>query len=58
MEKLAEHMEKSGKQIGLWDISEIGLEAIPITILSLFGGMITIIVLFIILAETYFELPF
>lgn len=58
MEKLAEHMEKLGKKIGLWDISEVGLEAIPLTILSLFGGMITIIILFIILAETYFELPF
>ncbi|MFL2763319.1 MAG: hypothetical protein ACJZ9C_02830 [Dehalococcoidia bacterium] len=58
MEKIAEYMEKLGKKIGLWDISEVGLEAIPLTILGLFGGMMTIIVLFVILSETHFKLPF
>ena len=51
MEKIAEYMEKFGKKIGLWDISELGLEAIPLTILSLFGGFITLIVLFVILSK-------
>ena len=37
MEKIAEYMEKLGKKIGLWDISEVGLEAIPLTILGLVG---------------------
>ena len=58
MEKIAEYMERFGKKIGLWDISELGLEAIPLTILSLFGGFITLIVLFVILSETHYKLPF
>ena len=46
------------KALPTWDISEVGLEAIPLTILGLFGGMMTIIVLFVILSETHFKLPF
>ena len=42
MEKLAGLLESFGKKIGLWDLSELGLEAIPLTLLGLFLSLIHI----------------
>jgi hypothetical protein len=56
METLAGLLESVGKKIGLWDLSELGLEAIPLTLLAMFGGLMTIIVVFVLLAGTHITL--
>jgi|TARA_B100001013_G_C24384199_1_gene353367 hypothetical protein len=56
MEKLAGLLESLGKKIGLWDLSELGLEAIPLTLLGLFGGLMTVILVFVLLAGTHISL--
>ena len=56
MEKLAGLLESFGKKIGLWDLSELGLEAIPLTLLGLFGGLLTVILVFVLLAGTHISL--
>ena len=55
MEKLAGLLESFGKKIGLWDLSELGLEAIPLTLLGLFGGLMTVILVFVLLPEHIFH---
>ena len=56
MEKLAGLLESFGKKIGLWDLSELGLEAVPLTLLGLFGGLMTVILVFVLLAGTHISL--
>ena len=56
METLAGLLGRFGKKIGLWDLSELGLEAIPLTLLALFGGLMTIIVVFVLLSGTHITL--
>ena len=56
MEKLAGLLESLGKKIGLWDLSELGLESIPLTLLGLFGGLMTVILVFVLLAGTHISL--
>jgi|TARA_B100000959_G_C14989149_1_gene626968 hypothetical protein len=53
MEKLVGLFESFGKKIGLWDLSELGLEVIPLTLLGLFGGLMTIILVFVLLSGTH-----
>ena len=56
METLVGILGSFGKKIGLWDLSELGLEAIPLTLLALFGGLMTIIVVFVLLSGTHITL--
>ena len=56
METLVGLLGSFGKKIGLWDLSELGLEAIPLTLLAMFGGLMTIIVVFVLLSGTHITL--
>jgi len=56
METLVGLIGSFGKKIGLWDLSELGLEVIPMTLLTLFGGLMTIIVVFVLLSGTHITL--